>query len=117
VSFFDGVPVATTNDFRRYPRLSSPKGIILAWQCASKRDVSRVANLGLGGLYIRITDPPPTGAYIQLLLDAPIGQVRARALVQRSRPKEGMGVKSVAMQQEARARLAGYLKGLASERS
>jgi hypothetical protein len=107
-----GVLVATTNDFRRYPRLSSPKGTILAWQSASKRDVSRVANLGLGGLYIHTSDPPPLGAFIQLLLDVPTGQVRARAVVQRSKPTEGMAVKFVAMQQEDRARFAGWLKRL-----
>ncbi len=106
--------MATTNDFRRYPRLSSPKGTILAWQSASMRHVSRVANLGLGGLYIRAMEPPPPGTFIQLLLDAPTGEVRARAVVQRSKPKEGMGVKFVAMQPEDRARFARWLKCLTS---
>jgi PilZ domain len=105
-----GVPVATTNDFRRYPRLPSPKGTILAWQSASIRQVSRVANLALGGLYIRTSEPPPPGTFIQLLLDVPTGEVRARAIVQRSKPKEGMGVKFVAMQQEDRARFARWLR-------
>jgi hypothetical protein len=111
-TLLSGVSVATTNDFRRYPRLSSPKGTILAWQSASIRHVSGVANLGLGGLYIRTTEPPPVGTFIQLLFDAPTGEVRARAVVQRSAPKEGMGVKFVAMQQEDRARFARWLKRL-----
>jgi hypothetical protein len=102
--------VATTNDIRRYPRISSPKGTILAWQNASMRHVSRVDNLGLGGLYIRTKEPPPPGTFIQLLLDAPSGEVRARAVVQRSNPEEGMGVKFVAMQQEDRARFIRWLK-------
>jgi hypothetical protein len=102
--------VATPNDFRRYPRFSPPKGTVLAWQSASKKDVSRVVNLGLGGLYIRTPEPPPPGTFIQLLLDVPAGEVRARAVVQRSKPKEGMGVKFVAMQQEDRARFARWLK-------
>ena len=106
--------MATTNDLRRYPRLSSPKGTILAWQTAHKRELSRVANLGLGGLYIRAMEPPPPGTFIQLLLDAPTGEVRARAVVQRSKPKEGMGVKFVAMQPEDRARFARWLKCLTS---
>jgi hypothetical protein len=104
--------VATTNDFRRYPRLSSPKETVLAWQSASNRHVSRVANFGLGGLYIRTTEPPPPGTFIQLLLDVPTGEVRARAVVQRSKCQEGMGVKIVAMQQEDRARYARWLKRL-----
>jgi len=76
--------------------------------------VSGVENFSLGGLYIRTPNPPAAGTFIQLLLDAPTGEVRARAVVQRSRLKEGMAVKFVAMQQEDRARLARWLKNLPS---
>jgi len=76
--------------------------------------VSAVDNLGLGGLYIRTPDPPATGTLIQLLLDVPTGEVRARAAVQRSSAKQGMGVKFVAMEQEDRARFPGWLKTLSS---
>jgi hypothetical protein len=107
--------VTTTNDLRRYPRFSSPKGTILAWETAHKRVVSSVDNLGLGGLYIRTSEPPAPGTFIQLLLDVPTGEVRARAVVQRSRPNEGMGVKFVAMRQEHRARFAQWLKHLSAK--
>jgi hypothetical protein len=106
--------MAATNDLRRYPRLSPPKGTILAWQCFNKRIVSSLGNLGLGGLYIRSSEPPPPGTFIQLLMDVPAGEVRARAIVQRSRPKEGMAVKFIAMQHEDRARFAQWLKHLSS---
>jgi hypothetical protein len=84
----------------------------VAWQSATKRLVSGVKNFGLGGLYIRTPDPPAAGTFIHLLIDAPTGEVRARAIVQRSSPKDGMGVKFVSMQQEDRARFAGWLKSL-----
>lgn len=106
--------MAAANDLRRYPRGPSPKGTLLAWQAAGKKSVSYVGNLGLGGLYIRALEPPPPGAFIQLLLDVPAGEVRARALVQRSKPKEGMGVKFIAMQHEDRGRLSQWLKTLAT---
>ena len=106
--------LATNIDRRCYPRLLSPKGTIVAWQTANTRVVSSVDNFGLGGLYIRTPDPPATGTFIQLLLEAPTGEVRARAVVQRGRPKEGMGVKFVAMQQEELARFARWLKSLSS---
>lgn len=106
------VSVATTNDLRCCPRVPSPQGTILAWQTSGVRHVSHVANLGLGGLYIRTREPAPPGTFIQLLLDAPTGEVRARAVVQRSNPKDGMGVKIVAMQQEHRARFARWLRRL-----
>ena len=102
------------NELRVYPRVSSPKGTLLAWQASGKKAVSYAENLCLGGLYIRTVEPPSPGTFIQLLLDLPSGEVRARALVQRSKPKAGMGVKFMAMQQEDRARLARYLKTLAA---
>jgi hypothetical protein len=71
-----------------------------------------VESLGLGGLFIRTAEPPPLGTLIQVLLDTPMGDIRARAEVRSTRPKEGMGVKIVAMQQEDRARLARWLKRL-----
>jgi hypothetical protein len=107
-----GVSVATTNDLRRYTRFSAPKGTILAWHTSNRSAVSDVVNLGLGGLYIRTLEPPPPGTFIQLLIDVPAGEVRANAVVQRSRPKEGMGVKFVGMQQEDRARFAQWLTHL-----
>lgn len=106
------VSVAAKSDFRRYPRLACPKGTILAWQTAHTRVVSAVDNLGLGGLYILTPEPPPPGTTIDLLLDVPAGEVRATAVVQRSKPKEGMGVKFVAMEQEDRARFVRWLKRL-----
>lgn len=101
---------------RVYPRLPAPKGTIVAWHNFNKKVVSVVDNLGLGGLYIRTPDPPATGTFIQLLLDAPTGEVRARAAVQRSKPQEGMGVKFVSMGRDDRARFAGWLRTLSSRR-
>jgi hypothetical protein len=99
---------------RVYPRFAAPKGTIVAWHRFNKRAVSAVDNLGLGGLFIRTPDPPPVGTFTQLLIDAPTGEVRCRAAVQRSSPKQGMGVKFIAMENEHRARFAGRLKTLSS---
>jgi hypothetical protein len=106
--------VATTDNCRRYPRHCSPKGTLLAWQSASVRDVSRVANLSLGGIYVRAIEPLPVGTFIQLLLVAPTLEVRARAVVQRSEPEKGMGIELVAMQQYDRVQFAGWLSRLPS---
>jgi hypothetical protein len=111
VCFLPRALLTTMRDFRRYPRVGSPRGAILAWQTANKKSVSRLKNIGLGGLYIRTPEPAPRDAYIQLLLDVPAGEVRARAVVLRIEP-EGMAVKFVAMQPEARGRFARWLKSL-----
>ena len=107
-----GTLVPSTNDLRRYPRTPSPQGTLLAWQYSGKKLVSYVGNLGPGGLYIRTMEPPAPGSFIPLLFDAPAGEVRARALVERSRPKDGMGVKFIAMQHQDRGRLAQWLNTL-----
>jgi hypothetical protein len=106
--------VTATNNSRRYPRRCSPKGTLLAWQAATVRDVSRVVNLSLGGIYVRAIEPPPVGTFIQFLLVAPTLEVRARAVVQRSEPEKGMGIELVAMQQYDRAQFAGWLSRLPS---
>lgn len=107
-----GSLLAAMNDLRRYPRVPPPKGTVLAWSTHTRRLISRVDNFALGGLFIRVEEPLPPGAYIQLLCDGPEGEIRARAVVRRSSPKEGMGVKIVAMNPEDRARLMRWLDNL-----
>jgi hypothetical protein len=104
--------VAADRNNRAYPRLRAPVGTLVAWQSSTKKCVSAVDNFGLGGLYIRTPEPPMPGTFVQLLIDVPSGEVRARGEVQRSNPRQGMGVKFVAMKQEDRARFAGWLRAL-----
>jgi hypothetical protein len=110
-----GSTLAPANDLRRYPRVSSPKGTFLAWSTAGRRLVSRVENFALGGLFIRVEEPLAQGSYIQLLFDAPEGEIRARAVVNRATPNEGMAVSFVAMQPEDRARLGRWLNNLSAQ--
>ena len=100
------------NDLRQHPRLLSPKGSFLAWQSTQQKLVSHVGNLCLGGLFIRTVNPPSPGTSIQLLMDAPTGEIRARAMVRSSRPKIGMGVKFISMLPEHRARLGRWINAL-----
>ena len=102
------------NELRQHSRSLSPSGAFLAWQSAHEKRVSHVGNLGLGGLFIRTPNPPSAGTTIRLLMDTPVGEVRARAVVCSSRQKIGMGVKFVAMLPEDRARLGRWLNTLAS---
>jgi hypothetical protein len=84
----------------------------VAWEHSGIRKVSSVSVLALGGLFISTPDPPPTGAFIKLILDLPGGEVRARALVCDSQPGKGMGIEFKAMGQDARARLHEVMKAL-----
>jgi hypothetical protein len=65
--------------------------------------------MGLGGLFIRTKEPPAAGTIIQLLIDLPGGEVRARGIVRSVKVGEGMGVGIVSMNPEDRARLNKFL--------
>src|SRR5438270_11195667 len=90
---------------RRYLRVKLTKGMLVAWQYSGGRSVSRVATLGLGGLFISTKEPLPIGTVLNLLFQVPGGEVRARATVKNVKAGEGMAVSFIDMDHEARARL------------
>ena len=100
---------------RRYPRIALPRGMLVAWRTAAGRVVSRVATLGLGGVFIEASNPPAVGEVIELCFDVPGGEVRARATVRTSQKGKGMGVAFTAMGSEPRARLHRLLLRLLGE--
>ena len=99
---------------RRYPRTNAPGNILVAWQTGSNNGVSRLETIALGGLFIRTNKPLASQSLVRLLVEAPTGDVRARAIVRRVVEKKGMGLEFVAMTQEDRARLGQYLRRLAA---
>jgi hypothetical protein len=90
---------------RRYERVGLSKGPLVAWQGPTGRTVSRVATLGMGGLFIEVAEPAAAGDGIKVVLAVPEGVVRARAMVRNSHPGKGMGVEFTSMNPEHRARL------------
>lgn len=84
----------------------------MAWQGAGGRHVGRAKTLGMGGLYIETGEAPAAGSYIQVLLDTPEGEVRARAVVRAVDTGKGIGIEFVGMDQAARAHLHSLLKKL-----
>ncbi len=104
-----------SQDKRRYARQKPPKPVLVAWMTASERHVSAVDNLGLGGLFIRTKNPPKEGTSLQLLFNAPGGEVRVLAMVRNLVPGKGMGVAIVSMDQEQRARLDHWMRGLSAK--
>jgi hypothetical protein len=90
---------------RRYPRVVPPKSVMVAWQSGTRRAVSYLGSIALGGLFVLTRQPAPLRSSLKVLLDLPFGEVRARAVVRRIVPMRGMGVEFIAMTQEDRARL------------
>lgn len=99
---------------RRHPRVTSPKGLFVAWETGSRRAVSRLETLSLGGVFIHTPEPPPVGSTINILLEMQNGDVRARAVVRRVAPSKGMGIEFISMTPEDRARLNKQLQQMLS---
>jgi curved DNA-binding protein CbpA len=94
---------------RKYSRIRAPKGMLVGWKSAGQTSTSRAENMGLGGLYLHVANPPSEGSSIELILDLPTGQFRARAIVRRVTLGKGMGVQFVQMKPEDRAKLHQYI--------
>lgn len=77
----------------------------MAWQSGTRRAVSCLESIALGGLFVLTRQPAPMRSMVKVLLDLPLGEVRARAVVRRVTPTRGMGIEFIAMTQEDRARL------------
>jgi hypothetical protein len=87
----------TTRQTRRFPRISLPKGMRVAWHGADLQLFSRVQTLGMGGLFICTSDPPPVGTKLRLAFEIPGGSVRAEAVVRNIVPGKGAGVEFTRM--------------------
>ena len=81
-----------TRQQRRFPRVSLPKGMGVAWHGGDLQLHSRVKTLGMGGLFILAPNPPPVGTKLMLTFEVPGGTVQADAIVRNVVPGEGMGV-------------------------
>lgn len=92
-------------ELRRYPRVEPPKTLVVAWQSGTRRAVSYLGSIALGGLFVLTRQPAPLRSMVKILMDLPLGEVRARAVVRRVSPSRGMALEFISMTQEDRARL------------
>ena len=90
---------------RRFPRVTLPRGMSIAWQAKERHDISRVKSISLGGLFIEAPEPAWIGDMIQVQFDLPEGAIHAKAVVRRSIKGEGMGVEFTELPAGARAAL------------
>lgn len=85
------------------------------WECNHRKDVSRVRNVGMGGIFLETRSPLPKGikAKFHFLVDE--GQIRAEAAVQHVTPGKGLGMRFTAVHQQDRAQLAALVSRLRSK--
>jgi len=82
----------TPSGTRRYRRISLPNGMVAAWYGGGDQQVSRVATLGMGGLFLATSCVRPIGTSLRLVFEVPGGLVQADGIVRSFSRGEGMGV-------------------------
>lgn len=101
---------------RRYERIGLRPGPLVAWQGPGGRAVSRLATLGLGGVFIEAAEPAAIGEGIKMVFRVAGREVTARAFVRNALPGKGMGVEFISMRPEDRVRLDRLLRKLPPKR-
>jgi len=99
---------------RRTSRVETPGGVWVYWRCNGKDDVSRVRDLGAGGLFIATPSPQPVGMKAKLDFLVQEGQIRAEAVVRHVKPGSGLGSKFTALTEEDGPRLTALMTRLRS---
>ena len=99
---------------RRYPRVSLPQGMSVAWLGSDLHFFSRIRTIGMGGLFIATPNPAPVGTKLRLTFEVPGGNVLPEAIVRNVAPGQGMGVEFTRMEPEERSLLEKLMNRLLS---
>ena len=105
---------ATIHSRRMTSRVDLPEDTWVYWWCNEHEDLSRVRNLGIGGLYIETAKVRPKGVKTNLDFLVPEGRIRTEASVRHVRARNGMGLKFMAVSDADRANFAALLVRLRS---
>jgi hypothetical protein len=84
------------------------------WECNGDRDLSRVTDLSVGGLFIATPKIKRLGATTNLHFLVQEGQIRADAVVRHVKPGGGLGLKFKAVSEKDRPNLAALMRRLRS---
>jgi hypothetical protein len=88
--------------------------IWVCWRCNGRDDISRVRDLGVGGLFLKTPAVRKVGTPTNLEFLVSEGQIRANAVVRHTTPGEGLGLKFTAVIDTDRPRLGALLRRLRS---
>ena len=92
--------------------MESDKNVWVYWECNGDRDLSRVMDISVGGLFIRTRKIKRLGATTNLHFLVQEGQIRANAVVRHVKPGDGLGLKFKAVSERDRPNLAALMKRL-----
>ena len=74
------------------PAYLTADGMLAAWCGGGDQQVSRVATLGMGGVFLTSSRVRPVGTSLRLVFEVPGGVVQADGIVRSFSRGEGMGV-------------------------
>jgi len=97
---------------RHTSRIETLDGVWVYWRCNGVDDVSRVRDLGAGGLSIATPGPRPVGMKAKLDFLVQEGQIRTEAVVRHIEPGNGLGLKFTAVAEQDWPHLAALLTRL-----
>jgi PilZ domain len=86
-------------------RVESKKNVWVYWECNGDRDVSRVKDLSVGGLFIETPKIRRLAATTDLHFLVQEGQIRSNAVVRHVKPGGGLGLKFKAVSEKDRPNL------------
>ncbi len=108
--------LGTSPSRRLASRVEASAEVWVYWECNYRKDVSRVRNVGMGGLFLETPRPLAKGQTTTLHFLVGEGQIRAEASIQHVTPGKGLGMRFTAVHQQDRAPLAALLNRLRSMR-
>jgi len=97
-------------------RVEAATEVWVYWECSYRKDVSRVRNVGMGGLFLETPHRFAEGLTAKLHFLVDEGQIRAEAAVRHATPGKGLGMRFTAVHQQDGAQLAALLNRLRSVR-
>lgn len=107
--------VGSSPSRRMTSRVQSPPGDIwVYWECGKRKDISRVRDISMQGLFIETHKPVNQGAVTSLHFLVQEGQIRADAVVRHATPGIGQGLKFTAVNIEDGRHLASLVTRLRS---
>jgi hypothetical protein len=94
--------------------VESKNDVWVYWESSGDRDLSRVMDLSMGGLFIQTARPKHIGSTTNLHFLVEEGQIRADAVVRHVKPGGGLGLKFKAVSEKDRPNLAALMRRLRS---
>ena len=94
--------------------MESKNDVWVYWESSGDRDLSRVMDLSMGGLFIQTARPKHIGSTTNLHFLVEEGQIRADAVVRHVKPGGGLGLKFKAVSEKDRPNLAALMRRLRS---